>query len=158
MKQNNKSSARSGFREILALACNLDFRGLFIVPTENGLLQFFRYCFVGGVATIVDWGVLYVTEMLGLHYLLSAVLGFFGGLTCNYFLSKCMVFNGSNSPMTAVQEFLAYAAIGAVGLLITLLLMFVMTEWFQIHFMLSKVVATVLVLIWNFIARKMLYR
>lgn len=158
MKRNSEPSVMSSFREIIALACNLDLRGLLIVPTENGLLQFFRYCFVGGVATIVDWGVLYVTEMLGIHYLLSAVLGFLGGLTCNYFMSKCMVFNGNNAQMNAIQEFLAYAVIGAVGLLITLLLMFIMTEWFQIHFMLSKVIATILVLVWNFIARKMLYR
>lgn len=74
MKRNSEPSVMSGFREIIALACNLDLRGLLIVPTENGLLQFFRYCFVGGMATIVDWGVLYVTEMLGLHYLLAAVL------------------------------------------------------------------------------------
>jgi len=59
--------------------------------------------------------------------------------------------------MDSRQEFLAYAAIGVAGLGITLILMYVMTEWLRLHFMLSKVIATVLVLMWNFLARKMLY-
>ena len=143
-------------REILSMLCRLDIRGLVLAPTENSLLQFFRYCLVGGIATVVDWGVLYLTEKL-VHYLLAAVAGFVCGLVCNYSLSKWMVFNGSNAKVDARQEFLAYTAIGVAGLGITLVLMYVMTEWLRLYFMVSKVIATVLVLIWNFLARKMLY-
>jgi len=156
MKAKNKPSLADSIREILVMLCKLDFWGLLKAPTENGLLQFCRYCLVSGVETVVDWGVLYLAERL-VHYLLAAVAGFVCGLSCNYILSKWMVFNGSSAKMDSRQEFLAYAAIGVAGLGITLILMYVMTEWLRLHFMLSKVIATVLVLMWNFLARKMLY-
>lgn len=143
-------------QEILLLLCKLDLEGLLLSPTDNSLLQFFRYCFVGGLATVVDWGVLYLTEALGLHYLLAAVAGFFCGLACNYILSKCLVFNGSTAKTDPTGEFLAYAAIGAAGLLFTLGLMYVMTDLLGFFFMISKVIATALVLVWNFMARKLL--
>lgn len=131
---------------------------LLLFPTDNALLQFGRYCLVGGLATIVDWGCLYVAEGLGLHYLLAAVIGFIGGLTCNYALSKSMVFNAETAKLDPKREFLVYGAIGIVGLLLTLILMYIMTEGFRFHFMISKMIATVLVLFWNFMARKyMLY-
>ena len=69
-----------------------------------------------------------------------------------------MVFNGSDAKVDAVKEFLAYAAIGVSGLIITLVLMFIMTEWLHLHFMMSKVISTVLVLVWNFLGRKVLYQ
>ena len=47
-------------KEIFRLIKKFDMKGLFIIPTNNALLQFFRYIFVGGVATIADWGVLFL--------------------------------------------------------------------------------------------------
>ena len=143
-------------KEIFALLAKFDIHGLLRAPTQNGLLQFFRYCFVGGIATVVDWGVLYFAEKVIGYYLIAAVAGFMCGLTCNYCMSKFLVFNGSTAKVSPKKEFLAYAAIGVAGLLLTLVLMYVLTEWLGWYFMLSKVVATVLVLLWNFLARKYL--
>lgn len=158
MKQKSDTTLGANIREILNLLCKLRFKALLLEPTGNGLLQFCRYCFVGGVATVVDWGVLYILEAVGLHYMLAAVGGFILGLTCNYFLSRYMVFNGSTSKLDMRAEFLLYAVIGLAGLGITLILMYVLTEWLKLYFMLSKVIATILVLLWNFFARKKLYR
>lgn len=159
MSPNNKSVALNGVREIFSLVFSFNLKGLFLTPTENGALQFFRYCFVGGIATIADWSVLYVAEHMGLYYLVAAAAGFICGLACNYVLSTRMVFNGSSAKIaSAGKEFLAYAGIGVVGLVMTLALMFVLTDWAGLHFMVSKIISTVLVLIWNFLARKALYR
>jgi len=50
---------------------------LFFERTEDTRIQFFRYIFVGGVATIIDMGSLYVfTSMVGIHYLISAAIAF----------------------------------------------------------------------------------
>ena len=158
MKQRNESTLLSNAGEILTFLRRFDLRSLMLAPTRNELLQFCRYCFVGGVATVVDWAVLYCIEGLGVHYLLAEVAGFVCGLACNFTLSKYMVFNGSDAKVDAVKEFLAYAAIGVSGLIITLVLMFIMTEWLHLHFMMSKVISTVLVLVWNFLGRKVLYQ
>ena len=42
-------------KELFQLALKLDFKNsIFFKPTENGLIKFFRYAFVGGIAFVVD--------------------------------------------------------------------------------------------------------
>lgn len=154
MKQRNKATFMENIREIFKLFFQGKIKELMFRETENTLLQFFRYCFVGAVATIIDWAVTYSIEKVGVHYLIAATLAFVIALTANYFLSKSMVFNGQETHMSRGKEFLAYAGIGVLGLLMTLALMYVMTEWFNIYFMISKIVATFLVLLWNYGARR----
>ena len=141
-------------KELLDYLKHLNMKGLFIEPSDNGLIQFFRYAFVGGIATIVDWGTLYIVTRLGVYYMISTVIAFVAGLTVNYILSKKFVFNKSEAKVGPVVEFLAYAAIGAVGLVITMGIMYGLTELVGIHYMLSKVFATLVVLAWNYIIRK----
>lgn len=134
----------------------LDFRGLFLTPTTNGFLQFFRYLFVGGVATIVDWGILFSLTQIGLYYMVSTIFGFVGGLIVNYVLSKLLVFKASEAKVKPMVEFLSYGIIGVIGLGLTMLLMYVLTEKVRLYYMISKMIATILVLCWNYFARKLL--
>ena len=144
-------------KEFLLLLKRFDLKGIFLTPTKNGFLQFFRYLFVGGIATVVDWGVLFaLTELLQLHYLVSAVFAFVAGLGTNFLLSKLLVFSANEAKANAVLEFLGYALIGLVGLGITELMMFLLTHSLSLHYMLSKAVATAVVLVWNYLARKIL--
>ena len=57
------------------------------------------------------------------------------------------------------MEFLSYAVIGVFGLGITELIMVLFTNRLMLHYMLSKVIATVVVLFWNYAARRfMIYK
>lgn len=142
-------------KEIWELLKRFDLHGLLIAPTKNGLLQFFRYVFVGGIATVADWGVLFLlTEFVHIHYLLSAVFAFVAGLITNFFLSQLLVFKANEAKVNAVMEFVGYAVIGVVGLGITELIMLLFTNCWNVHYMIAKVVATVIVLFWNYLARK----
>ena len=144
-------------KEFFQLLKRFDWKGIFLTPTKNGFLQFFRYLFVGGIATVVDWAVLFgLTEFLNLYHLVSAIFAFVAGLITNFLLSKLLVFRGSEARTNAVMEFLGYALIGVVGLGITELIMFAFTDCMMLHYMLSKAIATVLVLVWNYLARKFL--
>lgn len=142
-------------KELFSLILKLDLRGLFLAPTTNGMIQFFRYAFVGGIASVVDWGVLWALESAGLHYLVATVFSFFAGLATNFILSKKLVFNAQSARVGSVGEFIGYAVIGAVGLGITLLIMYMLTDWLHMHFMISKIISTLIVLVWNFLARKL---
>ena len=143
-------------KELWELIRRFDLKGLFVTPTENGMLQFFRYVFVGGIATVVDWGVQYGLTEAGIHYLVSAVFAFFAGLAVNFLLSKIFVFKAEKARVGTALEFAAYAAIGAAGLLLTVGIMYVLTDLLHLHYMLSKVAATFIVLFWNYFARKKL--
>ena len=144
-------------KEFFALLKDFDLKGIFLTPTKNGFLQFFRYLFVGGIATVVDWGVLMaLTELLQLHHLVSAIFAFLAGLVTNFLLSKLLVFSASEAKTNSLLEFLGYVLIGLVGLGMTELIMFLFTDCMSLHYMLSKAIATAVVLVWNYLARKLL--
>jgi putative flippase GtrA len=145
--------------KILDSLKGLTFRTLFIEPTNRLVIQAFRYVFVGGIAFVADWLTLFGLARIGLHYLLAAALAFLVGLTVNYFLSKKFVFVEDPEKVNKKVEFLMYGLIGLAGLLLTEGLMYLFTDILSLHYLLSKVVAAIIVLGWNFIARKMiLYR
>lgn len=129
---------------------------VFVQKTDNTLLQLFRYGFVGGIAFVVDYGTLFLlTNYAGVPYLLSAAIAFILGLITNYLLSISWVFR-RNESMKSWQEFLWFAIIGVVGLLFNEIIMYLGTDILQLHYMLSKLISTVIVFFWNFLARKYL--
>ncbi len=141
-------------KEFFDIIFSFDFKRIFLLPTKNPILQFFRYAFVGGVATVADWGVLYaMTEKANVHYLASAVVAFAAGLAVNFGLSKKFVFSAEKNH-SFFAEFSVYAVIGAVGLLLTEGIMYFLTDILGWYFMLPKIIATAVVFVWNFAARK----
>lgn len=129
---------------------------LFKEPTSNTFIQLFRYVFVGGLAFFVDYCILFLlTEYAGVPYLISAAIAFVAGLVVNYLISISWVFSESRSDKPA-KEFFFFAVIGAIGLGINELIMWVGTDLMQIHYMISKIISTMIVFFWNFFARKTL--
>jgi putative flippase GtrA len=147
-------------KEFWALLKKWDLKGIFITPTKNGFLQFFRYVFVGGIATIVDWGVYYLlSEVAGIHYLVAHVVSFFAGLITNFVLSKLLVFKANEAKVNPVLEFVGYAVIGLIGLGLSALIIFLLHGKLGLNNMVSKIISTLIVLVWNYVARKLiLYR
>lgn len=132
------------------------FHTLFVAPTDNWLLQLFRYGFVGGTAFLVDYGTLFaLTHFAGVSYLWSAAIAFVLGLITNYIISISWVFR-HNDKMHIWQEFAFFTIVGIIGLLLNELIMFVGTDLIQFHYMISKLISTGIVFFWNFFARKYL--
>lgn len=129
---------------------------LFVAPTNNWLLQLFRYGFVGGVAFVVDYGSLFLlTHYAGVPYLWSAAIAFILGLVTNYLLSISWVFR-RNENLRPWVEFLFFAIIGVIGLVLNELIMYAGTDLLHMHYMVSKLISTAIVFFWNFFARKFL--
>ncbi|MDY0001388.1 MAG: GtrA family protein [Polyangia bacterium] len=120
------------------------------------MVQFIRYFIVGGLAFLLDMSVLVMlTELAGMHYLVSAIFGFCAGLTLNYILSITWVF--SDRALKSVRaEFLIFALIGVSGLGLNELLLWLGTDLAGLHYTLSKVGATGVVFLFNFAVRKLL--
>ena len=119
-------------------------------------VQLLKYGVVGGVSFVVDYGALWLlTEVAGVHHLVSAAIAFILGLTCNYLLSTAWVFGESRLKSTAA-EFTAFALIGVVGLGLNELIIFLIADVAEVHYMIAKLVSTALVFFWNFFARRFL--
>lgn len=131
--------------------------------TDNLFVQLFRYAFVGGAAFVADYGTLWLlTEYAGLHYQLSGAIAFIIGLTLNYILSTRWVFDSAadayKDHTVKVVEFILYAVIGIIGLALNAGIMWVFTGMLALHYMASKLISTVIVFIWNFLARRTLMK
>jgi putative flippase GtrA len=124
--------------------------------TRIMLRQFVRYVVVGGLAFVVDFSVLFLlTEELGLHYLVSASIAFLLGIVTNYLLCIAWIFD-YRALNNRAHEFALFFAIGIAGLLLNNLLMFILTEFLDCHYLLSKAGAAALILIFNFSLRRSL--
>ena len=122
--------------------------------TDSTYFQLIRYTFVGGLAFFVDFGTLYLlTELFHLHYLLSAGIAFLLGLFTNYLLSIRWVFT-TRSVRSKKVEFLVFAVIGLIGLGLNELFLWIFTDLLGIYYLLSKILTTIMVYLWNFFARK----
>ena len=122
--------------------------------TDNVFIQIIRYFISGSIATIVDFGLLYLlTEFFDFYYLLSAVISFSVGLLITYLFSITWIFNQRRISNRWI-ELLIFSSIGAIGLLLTYLFMQYFTEVIKLHYMLSKVLTTIIVFFWNFLTKR----
>ena len=126
---------------------------LFREKTTNIFIQFFRYIFVGGFAFLADAFTLWLCEKW-MNYMIAAAIAFVVGLAVNYALSIWFVFSESSKVKNKVKEFVVYGIIGLIGLLITEGIMYLFTDVFGLYFLISKIIAAAIVLVWNFAARK----
>lgn len=125
-------------------------------PSGNIWMQIFRYLVSGGLAFCIDAGILYaLTEWLGLYYMVSSTISFSTGLVVTYIMSIIWVFDYRREKKQW-REFLIFILIGMVGLGLTSLCMWIFTTEIGMHYMFSKIVTTIIVFVWNFIAKKFL--
>ncbi|WP_424714336.1 GtrA family protein [Methanobacterium sp.] len=129
---------------------------LFKDPTDKTLIQIFRYIFVGGGAFIVDFLSLFIlTDIFGIYFLISAAIAFILGLIANYILSISWVFDRRNLKNKQF-EFGVFAFIGIIGLGFNEVFIWFFTQNLHIYYLKSKIFAAVIILFWNFFARKYL--
>jgi len=114
---------------------------------------FWKYCIGGGMSLLIDVGLLYVfTDFLHIHYLISATLSFIIAASYNYTFQKVLTFK--NKDQNCLKQFMSFVAIALIGLGLNIILLKIQVEWFGIWYILAKIIAAAIVLIWNFLANK----
>jgi putative flippase GtrA len=127
-------------------------------------LEMFRYLIVGGLAFIVDFGVLVLcrefifTEAVPFGLYISTAAGFIAGLLFNYVFSILFVFESAKKSRAgrSVKDFIVFTLIGVIGLLLTEVGMYVGADLLGQDYRLVKIVVTAIVLLWNYLGRKLL--
>lgn len=134
-----------------------------IMKNNKLIFEFLRYLIVGGIAFIVDFTVLFISKEFVLkdfYYSLyiSTALGFISGLIVNYCLSIFYVFSSAKGTEVgrSINEILIFALVGIIGLIISEFGMFIGAEKFELNYLLVKIAVTTIVLLWNYLARKIL--
>jgi putative flippase GtrA len=146
--------------------------------------EILRFLLVGGLATLVDFGIYELCRFVlfqglenNVNLILSTSLGFIFGNIVSYILSIIFVFKGAKDDKSTptVKAFLIFTVIGIIGLGIKVgvqtggnYLMSLIIDWLFNNFFIKfsyltwawlldtfvYCVATLIVLIWNYIGRK----
>ena len=143
-------------KKFFSLLFKGNFKALFIEPTDAGFMQFFRYIFVGGASFLADYVLFHQITEAGVHYLISGTISFLAGLWVNYALSKLLLFQKKTAGSEKAKEMIVFAVVSVTGLAMTEGLMWLFTETLSWYYMISKAVAAIIVLFWNFFAKKLL--
>lgn len=128
-------------------------------PSKSVLLQLIRYGLSGGLAFVVDFGLLwFITDICHAHYLVGAFCGYTAGLIITYLLSIKWIFSDRKLSHKQGAEFIIFTIIGLVGLLLTQGLMYIFTEYLfgTDHYLYSKLLTTAIVSLFNFVMKKLL--
>ncbi len=118
------------------------------------IAQLMKFGVVGVIAFVIDYGLMVLlTEVFGVNYLVSATISFTVSVTFNYFASMRYVFRHKEG-MSRRREFVIFVVLSVIGLLINDLVMWVGTGLFGISYLITKIAATIIVMVWNFVTRK----
>jgi putative flippase GtrA len=114
------------------------------------------YTAVSAFALLIDVAILYLlVHFFSWWYLAAATVSFLSGLTLGYWLCVAFVFRFRRLKDRRI-EFLSFAAIGAVGLLINTLVMGFAVKYLGLHYLVAKCAAAGFTFIWNFLSRRAL--
>ena len=141
-------------KELFTLFFTGRWKELFLSPTKNGWVNLFRYGFVGGGAFLVDFGLYIFLEWLGLHYLAAGVLSFIAGFIFNFSTGRILIFKAGSSARVEKKELISVLVISLIGLGLTEALLYAGVEWVRLDYRIAKMAAAILVLFWNYSARR----
>lgn len=116
--------------------------------------QLLKFGVVGGIAFIIDYSVLFIcTEFIGIYYLVSSLISFLVSTIFNYIASIQWVFD-VNQEKSQRKNFVLFIVFSVIGLGLNQLIMWFGVDILHIYYMLVKIGATAIVMVFNFITRK----
>lgn len=122
--------------------------------TEKLFIQIFKFGLVGGTAFVIDFLFLYIfKEIFQLSIIISNTLSFIISLIYNYIASVKWVFE-VNKNKDKRKNMIIFIVFSIIGLLLNDAIMWLSTNKLSIYYLFAKIIATIIVMIFNFITRK----
>lgn len=116
--------------------------------------QMIKFGFVGFLCFFIDYGIMvFLTEIVKINYLISSGCSFSVSVIVNYILSIKYVFDADKNA-NKFKEFFIFLILSIGGLIINQIVMWVAVDGIGIHYMVSKIGATAIVMVYNFVTRK----
>lgn len=117
--------------------------------------QIVKFGFVGGTAFFIDAGILMIlSKYCGMNYMIANVISFTVSVIYNYVMSMKFVFDVKEN--NSQKNFIQFIILSIIGLGINEGIMKVCVDIFSITLLLAKIIATTVVMVYNFISRKIL--
>jgi putative flippase GtrA len=114
------------------------------------LLKFIKYCLVGFSGMAVDFGITWLLkEKIKVNKYIANTCGFILAATSNYVLNRIWTFESHSNQI--VVEYTGFFIVSLIGLGLNNLILMILTDKLKLNFYLSKLIAIIIVTLWNFI-------
>ena len=121
--------------------------------SEEILIQIIKFLIVGGIATLIDWLIYYILyNYANVRPLISNIISYSIATIYNYLATVKYVFKVEKN--NGKRNFIIFIIFSLIGLGLSELLLFLLINKLNINKMLSKILSTIIVMIFNFITRK----
>lgn len=119
--------------------------------TQAMLYRFLKFCVVGVTGTIIDFGLTWICkEKLKIPKFIANAIGFVVAATSNYILNRIWTWGSTNEQVGV--EYVKFFGVSLIGLGLNTLILYLLHEKLKLNFWISKVFATGVVMVWNFLA------
>jgi putative flippase GtrA len=116
--------------------------------------QVMKFVVVGGLSFVLDFIIYYVlTNFFSVYYLTAGFFSFTLSLIFNYLMSMKFVFK-SKDDLKKTHEFVIFVSLSVMGLGINLLSLYILVDSFKMNDLISKVFVAGIVMVFNFVTRK----
>ncbi len=124
------------------------------IKNNKLLMQILKFGVVGGIATVIDYVIFFILhEILGINTIISNTCSFTVSVIYNYIASVKWVFDVDESKNKKTQ-FILFIVFSVIGLGLNTIIVYVCTDIIKLYSMIGKVIATAVVMVFNFITRK----
>lgn len=111
--------------------------------------KFFKFGIVGVSGTAIDFGVTYMLkEWLKTNKFVANSIGFSVAVTTNFIFNRIFTFHSENPDIWG--QYFKFCSIGLVGLAMNNAIIYLCEKKFGFNFYFSKLLATLVVMVWNF--------
>lgn len=119
------------------------------------IMQILKFGIVGGIATVIDFAVLFVLkEFVGINEIIANTISFIVSVIYNYIASVTWVFD-VDKEKDSKKQFIIFIFFSVIGLLINNLILWICIDKLDIYYLIGKLLATFVVMVFNFVTRKL---
>lgn len=125
-----------------------------VLKQKKTIKQYPKFFISGLICAVINLSILYTsTELIGIHYIISAIIAAVISSTCNFVFNKTWTFK-EDFEDKFFEKYLKFSIVRVIAVSIGLGLLFLLTEYAHIYYIYSQIVAIAVVGTISFFAHK----
>ena len=122
--------------------------------TRKELATIWRYGMGSTISYLINLLIIWImTDVLGVHYLLSSIVGYASIVISSYIFSVTWIFT-ERKIASKGKEFVAFTLITVFAILMNLLSMWFFTDYLGWYYIISNITTNFLATIWGYVPKK----
>ena len=124
---------------------------------RENIIKMIQFGSVGGLMIILNVEILFLlTNLLGIYYIVSAILSYLMLTGLSFFLNEKWTFNSvtNHAHKKPWHRMATYYLISLSGMSLNIIILFLLTEFGNVYYLYSSIIASFTVFFWNFALNK----